>query len=261
MEDQDVTFFLFASSLALIFIVTGFVFFMSLFLRAKRRTYLEKQEAELNFQKELNKANNEIQVQTLDNVGRELHDNIGQLLAVTKIHANNIVEDAPSEVSTELNKLLDQVILEVRYLSRSLNSVRFAQNGFYKTLKQEANRINKLRGINCHLELRSEPSFEIDENRGIMVFRILQEFISNTLKHSRADQINFAITYSSDEMSIEGSDNGIGFDLSNQTFNGAGILNMKNRADLIGATFEMKSALDVGTTVKITIPKTNNHDV
>lgn len=261
MEDQNITFFLFASSLALIFIVTGFVFFMSLFFRAKRRSYLDKQEALLNFQKELNKASNEIQVQTLDNVGRELHDNIGQLLAVTKIHANNISEDFPSEVSTELNKLLDQVIHEVRYLSRSLNSLRFAQNGFYKTLKQEANRINKLRGIKCHLELRGEPSFEIDENRGIMAFRILQEFISNTLKHSRSDNINFVITYSLDEMIIEGSDNGIGFDLSKQKFNGAGILNMKNRAELIGAQFEMRSVPDEGATIKITIPKTNSHDV
>ncbi len=260
MEDQHVIFFLVASSLALIVIVTGFVLFMSLFFRAKRRAYLEKQETELNFQKELNKANNEIQVQTLNNVGRELHDNIGQLLAVAKIHANDIADDSPSNVSTELNTLLDQVIFEVRYLSRSLNSLRFAQNGFYKTLKLEANRINKLRGIKCHLVLRGETLFEIDENRGIMAFRIIQEFISNTLKHSRADRINFSVTYTYDEMIVEGSDNGIGYDLDGQNSNGAGIMNMKNRAQLIGADLEIRSVQGAGTAIKITIPKNNNHE-
>lgn len=261
-ENENIIFFLFASSLALIIVVTGFVLFVSLFFRAKRKSFLEKQEAKLNFQKELNKVSSEIQTQTLDNIGRELHDNIGQLLAVTKIHADNISEDQPSEPITEMSNILGQTIQEVRYLSQSLNKDRFEKIGFEDTLTLEAERINKLKGIQFNLTCKNEKEFELDKGRGLILFRIIQEFISNTLKYSRADQIDFSIEYSSFEMTVEGRDNGVGFDMKDQlSSKGSGILNMNNRAKLIGAILHLKSEVDVGTSFKIIISKENTDDV
>ncbi len=261
-ENENIIFFLFASSLALIIVVTGFVLFVSLFFRAKRKSFLEKQEAKLNFQKELNKVSGEIQTQTLDNIGRELHDNIGQLLAVTKIHADNILEDQPSDSITEMSNILGQTIQEVRYLSQSLNTDRFEKIGFEDTLKLEVERINKLKGIQFNLTWKNEKEFELDKGRGLILFRIIQEFISNTLKYSRADKIDFSIECFPFEMKIEGRDNGIGFDMKDQQFSkGSGILNMNNRAKLIGAILDLESETGTGTRIKIIVSKKNADDL
>lgn len=262
MQDENIVFFLFASSVALIFVVTGFFLFISLFFRAKRKSFQEQQEAKLNFQKELNRVSSEIQIETLNNLGRELHDNIGQLLAVTKIHADNVSEDQTSESSVELSNIIDQVIKEVRHLSRSLNTEGFDELGFEKKLKLEADRINKLKGIEFSLTTKNDISFSLNKNRGIMLFRIIQEFISNTLRHSRADKIGFSIEGDSDEIKITGKDNGVGFNLNESGKSlGSGIKNMKNRAKLIGAILQIESVPDKGTKIEITIPKDENYEV
>lgn len=261
-QDHDVIFFLFASSMTLVIVVTGFVLFVSLFFRAKRKALLEKQEAKLNFQKELNSVGNEIQIETLNHIGRELHDNIVQLLVVSKIHADDLAEEHPSKTSEELKRTIHHTIQEIRDLSRSLNSERFEKIGFENALKAEVERINKLKTIHCSIQISGSSDFVLNHSRGLILFRIVQEFVSNTLKHGEASKIHFTLEKKVDEICIQCEDNGIGFqviDLKNNA--GSGILNMESRSKVIGATFQLESIPEQGTKIRIIIPKSSENEI
>lgn len=260
--DQDIIFFLFASSMTLVIVVTGFVLFVSLFFKAKRKAILEREAAKLNFQKELNRANSEIQIETLNHIGRELHDNIVQLLVVSKIHAEDLAELHPSKTSEELKRTIHHTIQEIRDLSRSLNSDRFEKIGFENALKLEAERINKLKGMHCNIHVNGASPFPLDLNRGLILFRILQEFIANTLKHGGAKNIDFTIENTSHDLRITGQDDGVGF-YPNEKRNagGSGMLNMQSRSRIIGAALRIESKPEQGTKIEIHISKNSTDEV
>ena len=90
-------------------------------------------------------------------------------------------------------------------------------------------------------------------------FRILQEFFSNTIKHSQASNLDIEIFFNELELKILAKENGKGFDVENVNNSGIGILNIKKRAKLIGAEIELKSKINEGTEL-IIIYKTKNHE-
>lgn len=88
---------------------------------------------------------------------------------------------------------------------------------------------------------------------GILIFRIFQEFISNTVKHARASELRISLIYNADVLTITAQDNGEGFDMA-QVKDTSGLLNMKNRAKLTQATFDLTSQPQRGTQLTIKYP-------
>jgi signal transduction histidine kinase len=90
----------------------------------------------------------------------------------------------------------------------------------------------------------------IEKKSSIIIFRILQEFFSNTIKHSKASKLNVILNFKNAYLLITVKDNGIGFS-SEEKNEGIGLINIKNRAKLIGAEIEIISEKNKGTTLEI----------
>jgi signal transduction histidine kinase len=106
--------------------------------------------------------------------------------------------------------------------------------------------------IEARLSIDGE-SFSIEPKSETIIFRILQEFFSNTIKHSKASKLDVQINYQENEkiISITATDNGKGFIQNDQNEKGIGLINMKKRGHLINADVNIESNLNIGT--KLTI--------
>ncbi len=221
----------------------GILFFILQFSRTKT-----------NHLEELMKTKLEIQDETLSYIGRELHDNLGQLLTVAKIHINSLVKQYGDDKKiAALNSVLDNTIVELRALSKSLNNSRIQDFGLHKELIHETERIGKLNGMHIGLHIEGEEK-RLAADREIILYRIIQEFISNALKYAQATELNIALTYQKDNVQVDIAENGIGFDMS-ATSSGSGVVNIKNRARLLNADpFLYESNPGKGTQLSLTLP-------
>ncbi len=96
-------------------------------------------------------------------------------------------------------------------------------------------------------------SFEIPQKDAIILFRILQEFFSNVIKHSRADLLEVHFEYLPEQLNIKATDNGLGFNTDNVQKN-SGLLNMESRAEIINTGFGLTSSKGAGTSLSLYYP-------
>ena len=238
-------FVLIVSTLLILIIVVALIILFTVF--QKKKTFLlEKQEEEKKrFEREIAETQIEIREETLRNISWELHDNIGQLLTLAKIQLQNATKENIKEVSETITRGLT----EVRSLSKLINPEAIKNINLKDAIQLEIDRFNRLDFIKSSLIIEGEER-EINQNHNIIIFRILQEFFSNTIKHSRASTLEVSLDYKSDEIVIKAKDNGVGF-VSNEKKEGIGLINIKNRAKLIGAEINFLSEKNKGTSLEI----------
>ena len=232
----------------------GIVFFIT-FQKRKNKLIYEKFEAEKRFENELTQSKLEIQEQTLKNVGWELHDNIGQLLSVANMQLNILAgrTEEPEKASiTEIKQVVASSLQEVRSLSKSLNNEVVHYAGLEASVKNELSRFKRLNIFDTEFHSSGEP-MELPQKDAIILFRIVQEFCSNSIKHSKAEKLEVAFCYTPSELKIKVSDNGTGFN-TDQVQKSSGLLNMKSRAELIKTDFSLKSSETKGTSLYLLYP-------
>ena len=240
----------------LVFLLGLIIIFLFLFFQKKKNFLIQKQfEEKKKFDKEINNLQIEIREETLRNISWELHDNIGQMLTLAKIQLQSVENnDKISEVKDSIGNILN----EVRALSKTINPEFIKQINLLEATKLEVDRVNRLNYIKSKLKVQGHI-YQIPNNVEIVIFRILQEFFSNTIKHSQASNLDIEIFFNELELKILAKENGKGFDVENVNNSGIGILNIKKRAKLIGAEIELKSKINEGTEL-IIIYKTKNHE-
>jgi signal transduction histidine kinase len=245
-------------------LVTTFIFliapaFILLYIlvynRRKKRHIEEKEHLKTTFQQELLKTQVEVQEQTLTNISREIHDNITQVLSFVKLNLG-MIEGADEKTKSKINEsreLVAQTINDLRNLSKSLSFEHIALLGLVKTLEIEASRINNSGLLNVTLHIDGDP-ISLGEQRELVLFRIFQEALNNTLKHSGAKHLKINLQYSDHLFNLTLEDDGVGFSNILLAGNsGAGLKNMKNRAALIGAAANIESAPGKGCCIKVTL--------
>ncbi|MCF6278995.1 MAG: histidine kinase [Flavobacteriaceae bacterium] len=222
------------------------IFLFVIFQRRKNTLLQEQEDAQKQFEKEIAETQIEIREQTLKNISWELHDNIGQLLTLAKIQLQVATPDNIKEVSGTIGKGLQ----EVRALSKLINPDFIKNIELYKVVQLEIDRFNRLNFIKSDLNIIGE-AHKLDSKVEIILFRILQEFFSNTIKHSKATTLNVILDYQKSSLHITAEDNGVGYDTSKDTKKGIGLLNIQNRAKLINAKIDFNSEIGKGTKLKI----------
>ncbi|MEZ4782093.1 MAG: histidine kinase [Flavobacteriaceae bacterium] len=242
--------------IAVLVIVTGLVIlFFIVFQKRKNKLLLDKIQREREFEEELVKTQTEIQEQTLKNVGQELHDNIGQLLSVANMQlslVSSLAQDSIKNKVEDTKSVIGDAIKEVRGLSKVLNSEVILNFGLNKSVKNEIDRINKLNRINAKLKFEGQEN-DIVSKDAIILFRIFQEFLSNTLKYAEATTFKINLNYLNDKLIITAYDNGKGFNVE-KVEKGSGLINMRDRAALIQAKFNLTSQQEIGTKLELEYP-------
>lgn len=221
----------------------------------RKRLLKEKEILKTTFEQTLLQTRIEIQEQTLTNISRELHDNITQVLSFIKLNLAITPKDTAGQIELKISEsrnLIAQVINDLRDLSKSLSYDHIIQLGLVKTLEIEADRINKSGILNIQLAIGGDAR-NIGEQRELVLFRIFQEALNNTLKHSKANQLKISLDYFDHLFNLTIQDNGVGFFAGELPDGGSGLKNIVNRAALIGAVAVIDSAPGKGCCIKIAI--------
>jgi signal transduction histidine kinase len=233
-----------------------FVVFFITFQRRKNKLMLDKLNQQKAFDQELVRTQQEIQDETLKHVGRELHDNVGQILSYATMQMNAVVKNVPEALSPRANEAaqaLKNSLAEVRALSKSLNSDVIYNLGFDKTLTNEIERLNKIGELEASLSIVGDKVNFENKKDEIILFRILQEFYSNTLKYAEASELRTSIIYNPQNLIVEVTENGKGFDI-NTVEKGSGLINMEKRSEMIRAKFTIESQIGEGTKLTLEYP-------
>ncbi|MFN4146704.1 MAG: sensor histidine kinase [Runella sp.] len=244
-------------------LVVFIIVITSLYQKRRLQFVQEKLALHAQYQQEILKTQIEIQNQTLAQIGQELHDNIGQLLSVARFQLNVLESEQPSALSPqikEINDVVEQSIGELRALSKSLDSHFVADFGLVESLSHELQRIHRTGKCNTNLDILGEV-YRLDTQKEIVLLRIAQETLNNTIKHADATLIAVELHYQTEEFRLIIQDNGRGFDYEAVTkrdmnTSGAGLRNIQRRTQLIGASYHLDTMPDYGTktTVSIKIP-------
>lgn len=232
------------------------IIFFVVFQKRKNKLLIEKIKQQQAFEEELAQTQIEISEQTLKNVGQELHDNVGQLLAYANMQLNLVSSLATESVKSKVEDTKDVIsntIQEVRSLSKSLNSDVISNFGLVASIENEVDRINKLKKIKATLNIEGKETNIKAPKDEIILFRIIQEFISNTIKYADASHLEIKLDFNQNALNINVMEDGKGFDL-NTVEKGSGLINMQSRADLINADFRLNSSPRNGTEMILIYP-------
>jgi signal transduction histidine kinase len=238
-----------------LFTVLVFLFAVALAVRYRKRKK-DNDRLRTTFEMELQKIKHEIHEQTLQHVSRELHDNLGLTASLVKINLNTVdsegLSDSTVEKISSAKDLLRTLIKDIKNLSLRLGSNRISQHGFFHAIQAEIEQLDKV-GI---FAVSASFDIEADEpvgEKALILFRMVQEALNNAIKHSQATELNIKLTTEATSSVLSISDNGVGFDLQSTISKGqgAGLLNLFYRAQLIGADIDFQSQNFKGTIIKI----------
>lgn len=193
------------------------------------------------------------------NVAREIHDELGQVLTGLRMSLLLMemrfcaLDPALPKVVADMKALLDRGIGNVRDVVLFLRPAALDM-GLKHALESLCNEFSKNAGLSFDLDL---PKLDIamDETRSIVVYRIVQESMTNTIRHAKASKVGVTLD-DADELILEIHDNGIGFDVEQaRGMKSFGLLGMRERAIALGGRLDIESNAAQGTTVRLTIPR------
>ncbi len=219
--------------------------------------YKENKSAELNHEMQLGLVQLESQQETMKNIGVEIHDNVGQKLTLASLYTQQLAfENTAPQITgkiTNVGSIINESLAELRQLSKSLTSDRITGNSIQILLRQER---EKLKGIvNCEVFYNEADSAnELNYQVKTILLRIVQEFIQNSIKHSKCNNIIIRLAVTPLKINLNLSDDGIGFQVGKLSGNGIGLRNIKDRVKLLVGEFKLTSAPSTGTELNIIIP-------
>jgi len=235
-------------------LVAAFVVaYMLYFNKRKAKLLEEKDSMTKDFQEQLFQSQIEVQEQTFQQIGKELHDNVGQLLSTSRMLLGLTERNLPNPPDTLLtaNATLGEAINELRSLSKSLDKEWLEQFSFIDNLQTEISRINAGDGVLA--EFMTADALPLASDEQIILFRIVQEAIQNAIKHGHPKNMLIQIKQEENNFCITISDDGTGFTTDKKAA-GMGMTNMKHRTNLLGGNITWNSIAGQGTTVRIFLP-------
>jgi signal transduction histidine kinase len=196
-------------------------------------------------------------------ISRELHDGLGQLLSATKLKLGmfEFVQSQNKEKFNELIKEVDTIIskaiVEARRISHDLRPTTLDDFGLIPALRILCQEFSKLTGIKVKFQV-SQLLERIDPKVEIAIYRIIQESFNNISKYAEATEVILDLYRKENFVYVRVKDNGIGFDMDEAVKNkkmgrGFGLLNMKERAELVGGKVDILSSAGKGTEVLLEI--------
>lgn len=191
----------------------------------------------------INLANKRLLVTHLEDerrrLARELHDGVGPLLTTIKLYVQNKINQ--NEHKESLKTMIDTTINEIRQMTNTLMPTSLDTFGIGATLNNYVKNIQKSLKASIRFEdLTKVKNSKISKEQEINLFRIVQELINNSIKHSQATKIRITLTEFDTYVSLFYFDDGIGFNIQKSTL-GSGISNIKERVEIFDGTLEIES--------------------
>jgi signal transduction histidine kinase len=191
-------------------------------------------------------------------IARDLHDDLGQQLAVLSLRLETLARDGsqPEMLKRDVaaaHAALQEIAAGVHALSHQLHPAKLRLLGLVQTLHTLCRDLSAKSGIRIRWRTRGVQP-DVGEDVGLCVFRVAQEALRNAVKHSGATTIDVSLVATSSTITLRISDNGAGLDPLASPTAGLGLQTMRERVDLIGGVLSVKGVRPHGTAVRADIP-------
>jgi PAS domain S-box-containing protein len=194
-------------------------------------------------------------------IARELHDEAGQSLTAVKLGLDRLEQKVPTENLAlqndlkDIRKMLVRTSSEIRSLSYKLHPTLLVDLGLEPALKLYFNEIRDHSNLDIHFNMIGFDK-RMDRDLETALYRFSQEALTNTLKHSGAETFKCKIIRSYPNLIFTAEDDGTGFDgkIDNREKRSLGLIGMRERALLLGGTFQLKGGPGEGVRIRIEIP-------
>ena len=249
-------------------LLTLFGFFLIVYLLVQKRKQnkyqLEKQKMVFDHQNNILRTKIEEQESAMDQLSKELHDNVKSVLGFAQMSMYKIADLSSTDeqylMIDSTNKIIGQVIEELHNISHSLNSNFVKSIGLVETITKELESIRLSKNISYNIEIKGEP-VSLSPEKELHIYRIAQEAIQNCIKHARATSLIFMLHYEPNSFTMKIADNGTGFDKTKiYEMKGLGFLNMFQRARYVHGSLDVQSVPAKGSAVILKL-NPNTHGI
>lgn len=190
-------------------------------------------------------------------IGRELHDNVNQILGASRLYLSAVKQCSESQKSELINKASDYIldaIEEIRKLSKSLVSPLQRQLTLESAISSLADDLMMVHNFSIMVGVEGFEAANLNDKFKLNIFRIVQEQLNNIIKHANSNNIAIVLSSTDCGVKIEITDDGQGFDTSQQR-KGIGLSNIQSRTELYNGTMEVISSPGEGCRLLIDFPR------
>ena len=253
MPANELTVILIVGTLGLLTVGFLFVFFFVNNNKRINQVHSDK-DAQLS---ETRKKHIEENERMMNEIAKELHDNIGQLasLARASLHyANDLAnDDRLKNVIGDTAKLTEQIMRDAKNISHSLNQDFIKAGNLHVLLEEELSLIKTYHNVDYDLAYLGDTRFLLPESK-LVVYRIAQEAFHNVVKHANAQNIHLTMDYRNKHFKMRIADDGIGLPAEKMhARNGIGLANMRQRAQFLNGNLIIDAQPGMGCVVNLII--------
>lgn len=251
----------------MLILAVGIIVFVVLYQRRMLQHQEQLQQLQSVKQQQLLEATLHAQEEERRRVARDLHDEVGAMLALIRLNLHQMVSNTECEDENlltnaqHMKQQLDEVLNSVRRISHDLMPVVLEKLG----LVQAIDALRRTLATSGSIELivrYNDKSKRLKPQHELLLYRMVQELLNNTIKHAQATQVSIELKFTPSETKLLYNDNGVGFDLASLQQDkalrgGLGIMSLQSRAALLNGSISITSAPGTGTTASVSIPTTS----
>ena len=196
-------------------------------------------------------------------IAQDLHDDIGTMLSLTKLSLNQlsklIVESGVKEdqIMRKSQSLVEETILHVRRITRDLVPTTLERFGLAAAIEEFINKLEEDNSLKLTFHSNTEDSPRQSQKIELTVYRIMQELVNNSIKHSQCSQIEINLQVNGKTIILQVTDNGIGFDyelVKEKNLTGLGLLGIESRLAIVDGTIQYNKPAVGGSKAVARIP-------
>jgi signal transduction histidine kinase len=207
----------------------------------------------------------EAQEQERGRIARELHDDIGQRLSLLIVELDQLQKNS-RDLSAQtrssagaLKQKASEIVSDIQSLSHKLHSSKLQYLGITAAVRGFCREFGEQQNVEIDVNAHDLPS-RLSPDIALCLFRVLQEALHNSAKHSGVRHFGVRLWLSSDEVHLAVSDSGAGFDIKTvMKGRGLGLTSMRERVRLVSGTIVIESKPAAGTTIHVCVPFKSEH--
>jgi len=256
-KNQDEVILILITSTVLILLL-GTIVVIALLIQKKRKMQYQKQlsDMQVHYESTLLQTKLKIMEETFGAISQNLHDNIGSNIstAMLLLYRDEHITETEYEINRQESLgILDKVVDDLKNISHSLNPDYLEKIGLNEAIKHRIDQLSKTKKYKIDFQFNEAPR-RLNRQKQLILYYVFQEAINNINTHASAGIITLRLMYDTAKMLLQVRDDGKGIDPGKHHTHGAGLMNMKNHAEIIGGTLTIKSENRKGTHISLTVP-------